>query len=220
MRDLYAVLGVARDATDVWIKGAYRTLAKVLHPDAGGDAEQFVEVSLAYEVLSDPERRARYDRDGTIGKPPIDEVTTKALGIIEQMLTQALAQLGPDGSVYNDVVAKMRDALAESHAALVKNMDEAVATACRIRAFAWRFKAAEGKKNYLAEMLEFKAGQHDRRAVEMQKSLAWHYRAAEILADFSFAADPEPLIGYRMLGAGSLGNGPIGPGGFNPERPA
>lgn len=64
MADLYDVLGVDRDASREEIKRAYRRRARELHPDAGGDEEAFKEVTRAYEVLSDPERRALYDRFG------------------------------------------------------------------------------------------------------------------------------------------------------------
>jgi molecular chaperone DnaJ len=67
--DHYAALGVSRDASADEIKKAYRRLARELHPDATpGDAAaeaRFKEVAHAYEVLCDPERRARYDRFGT-----------------------------------------------------------------------------------------------------------------------------------------------------------
>jgi len=69
--DLYALLGVSPAASDDEIKRAYRQKARELHPDANpGDAvseAKFKEVSVAYEVLRDPERRARYDRFGTEG---------------------------------------------------------------------------------------------------------------------------------------------------------
>ncbi|WP_242344245.1 molecular chaperone DnaJ [Anaeromyxobacter terrae] len=67
-RDYYDVLGVERAADEQAIKTAYRRLAHKLHPDKNpGDKhaeEQFKEASEAYEVLSDPDKRARYDRFG------------------------------------------------------------------------------------------------------------------------------------------------------------
>ena len=70
-RDHYEVLGVGRDATADEVKKAYRRLARELHPDANpGDPEaegRFKEATAAYEALSDPERRARYDRFGHDG---------------------------------------------------------------------------------------------------------------------------------------------------------
>src|ERR1700740_674688 len=67
-KDYYAILGVERAADDKTIKSAYRRLARKDHPDvakgkdAGGD--RFKEISEAYEVLSDPEKRRRYDTLG------------------------------------------------------------------------------------------------------------------------------------------------------------
>ncbi len=70
-RDYYEVLGVARDASQEEIKKAYRKLARQYHPDANpGDKnaeEKFKEIAEAYEVLSDPEKRASYDRFGHAG---------------------------------------------------------------------------------------------------------------------------------------------------------
>src|SRR4029078_4802473 len=64
-KDDYKTLGVARDADEKTIKSAYRKLARKHHPDVNkGSAERFKEISEAYTVLSDPEKRKRYDTLG------------------------------------------------------------------------------------------------------------------------------------------------------------
>jgi DnaJ-class molecular chaperone len=66
MADPYSILGVARSAGEKDIKSAYRKLAKELHPDRNADnpkaAERFSEVTRAYDLLSDKDKRARFDR--------------------------------------------------------------------------------------------------------------------------------------------------------------
>ncbi|MBK7645166.1 MAG: DnaJ domain-containing protein [Planctomycetes bacterium] len=66
-RDYYAILGVARDAKQDAIQHAYRALARKQHPDvdkSAGATKRFQELQEAYEVLKDPQKRARYDQLG------------------------------------------------------------------------------------------------------------------------------------------------------------
>ncbi|NLY91286.1 MAG: molecular chaperone DnaJ [Firmicutes bacterium] len=73
-RDYYEVLGVSKGASEEEIKKAYRRLARQYHPDVNKEdpnaEEKFKEINEAYEVLSDPQKRAAYDRFGHAGTDP------------------------------------------------------------------------------------------------------------------------------------------------------
>ena len=97
--DLYQRLGLKRGASEAEIKKAYRSLAKQLHPDRNTDnpkaAERFAQVTSAYDLLSDKDKRARYDR-GEIdeeGNPKDSEPPKNAAPKPDEQLQRAVEVL-------------------------------------------------------------------------------------------------------------------------------
>ncbi len=105
-RDYYEVLGVSRDASPETIKRAYRKLALKYHPDHNKDVnseEKFKELSEAYGVLSDKDKRSRYDRGGFAG---IDGMSAEDIfsGInFGDIFGSGSGSGGFGGSIFNDI---------------------------------------------------------------------------------------------------------------------
>ncbi|MFQ3565773.1 MAG: molecular chaperone DnaJ [Aggregatilineales bacterium] len=96
-RDYYEVLGVSRNADKAQIKSAFRRLAREYHPDVSThpDAEaRFKEINEAYEVLSDDERRARYDRFGHAGVQGAGGFSSTGFSGFEEIFEEFFSNLG------------------------------------------------------------------------------------------------------------------------------
>jgi molecular chaperone DnaJ len=102
-RDYYEVLGLDKNASDEDIKKAYRTLAKKYHPDlnkAPDAADRFKEVQEAYEVLSDPQKKAAYDQFGFAGTDPNAQGFSGFSGF-------SSGDFGGFGDIFNDLFSDM-----------------------------------------------------------------------------------------------------------------
>lgn len=139
MADHYETLGVARDADAAAIKSAYRKLAAQHHPDKpSGDQAKFQEIAAAYATLSDPEKRAHYDRTGEDGQrvpSEIEMIAPLVVGAFDRAAEKAL-QSGPSwgsgpakGLGRTDMVASMVKILGEDKArgeAAIRSIDDSV----------------------------------------------------------------------------------------------
>ncbi len=81
----YEVLGVARTASTAELRSAYRKVVRQVHPDQGGNATRFHAVQAAWETLSDPERRAAYDRTLAPPAPPRAKVSREKVWVVPQL---------------------------------------------------------------------------------------------------------------------------------------
>lgn len=102
--NLYEELELPRDCTFDQIKQQYRHLAGIHHPDKGGDVEKFKRIKLAYEVLSDPERRKTYDETKVIGES--FSLRSESIGHLSSIFFSVIATI----DLHNDdLIARMRN---------------------------------------------------------------------------------------------------------------
>jgi molecular chaperone DnaJ len=141
-RDYYGLLGVSQGASDQEIKRAYRKLARELHPDVNPDEaaqHQFKEISAAYEVLSDPEKRRIVD----LGGDPLESAASAGNGfsgfgglgdVFEAFFGGGGASRGPIGRVRpgSDSLLRMRLSLAECATGVTKQVTVDTAILCDI----------------------------------------------------------------------------------------
>jgi len=139
-RDYYGLLGVSRNASDAEIKRAYRRLARELHPDVNPDEAaqaRFKEISAAYEVLSDPEKRRIVD----LGGDPLESVSagngfTGGFGglgdVFEAFFGGGATSRGPIGRVRpgSDSLLRMRLTLNECATGVTKQVTVDTAVLC------------------------------------------------------------------------------------------
>lgn len=94
MGDLYTILGVSRTAETSEIRSAYKQLAKEHHPDKGGDAEKFKEISQAHEILSDDSKRKMYDMTGSTSSDGGGNGHGNPFGGMPEMFSQMFGGMG------------------------------------------------------------------------------------------------------------------------------
>lgn len=144
MKDLYQVLGLEKGATLSQIKSAYRQLSGLYHPDrVAGMENKFQEVKHAYEVLSNENRRDRYDRTG---RDDDIKVTPKVIqSMVEQTMLVVLTAERPDGSTddptWEDIRKKILESLATPRRELTQNIKREQKKLTRLDNLAKRFKS-------------------------------------------------------------------------------
>lgn len=231
-QSLYDVLGVARDAEQANIRRAHRNLIKAHHPDHGGDPDTFRTIQTAYEVLSDPERRKRYDDTGDAGDLT-QQTNVERAAALEMLAALAVEALGRYDAKVVDMRKRMCDMLdqatkdADRNLTIAKTQHERhkadIAKARELRA---RWKPKSPGDDVIGSMLdghiatlEAKAQEHyNEQIAKRELTQRAHKLALDILSGYDYTTDKPSaaeVLNDKALLAG-LWNETPDPGAFSP----
>lgn len=187
----YRVLEVNVEANAEQIKRAYRRLAQKYHPDKkDGDDVKFKEVQHAYEVLSDPARRKRYDETGDVGQGACSGEQSRQT-IVMKELAQIFAQVGNhvDGK-YDNPIEMAIEGIKEAKKKLSKMLERHRKSAENLRTMAKR-TSAKGD-NICAVIFDGIAGQQEHEVADGEQQLQLFDEMLEILHKHTYKTDKRP----------------------------
>lgn len=184
MTALYETLGVAKDATKEAIKRAFRSKAKAAHPDTGGSAEKFHAIELAHRVLTDDERRAEYDRTGTVDEQP-NRQEDAALSIIAAFVDRFLSD---ENFRTKDMIGQFRRDVQQEITQAKGSIKEADAFIARCLNAQTRLKGNAGAE-LIKKMIANKIRQAEDAKRMLDEQVKIRERALEVVADASFDFD-------------------------------
>jgi curved DNA-binding protein CbpA len=191
MTNLYETLGVAADASAAAIRKAFRNKAKTAHPDAGGDPSDFHALVRASDILSDEEKRRRYDETGAIDDQPntVDSQATSIIaGFVDRFLTDEDAK-------YKNLIAELKKAINAdlvTAAASIKEGKDYEARALDIR------KRVKGKKGgaLIGKMVDVQTQQCRNSIASIEHQVVVRKRALEMIDDAEFEVEVKPFDPY------------------------
>lgn len=195
MNNLYDSLGVPRDASPDAIRAAYRKKAQAHHPDKGGDVSQFQAIQTAYDVLSDDDRRARYDTTGDTEQGPSIEGQAR---MYVATLLNAVMQGQADVRT-TDILAVMRNQLA---------IDRSRVEAEKVRLGGFVSRRQEAMKRVtqgvLSDMLDAEIKRLEGMVSQCNAQHGVFDAAEKLLEGQTYRSDPKaPPVGDRIFSNGS-----------------
>ena len=189
MKNLYEILGVAKDALQDVIKKAHRQGVKEHHPDKGGNQDKFREIQHAYNVLINEQRRKKYDETGD-DTETLDEFTSRFVSFIESEIVGAIEQAK---SIEFDVMAKAKKQLSaeivnitEGQQAYEKGIERLEKARLKVT------MKTEGKNNFIVSIMDEKIKMYRSKQSSLEESANFCNKAMEELEDYIYSFVEEP----------------------------
>lgn len=186
--DPYAILGLERTCSADDVRAAFRKASLQHHPDTGGDRETFEALKRAEAILSDAERRRRYDETGDTGESKHSQLDTDRgahtvfATIIENIIVTEQIDVETE-----DLVDMMREVLKARIGEIEGDLARLRRGVDRATKMRKRFKhKTQGDENAITGILAWNAKRIQPKVDQTEAKLKDHRRALELLADYSF----------------------------------
>lgn len=178
---LYQELELQSTCSQEDIKRQYRTLAHQHHPDRGGDAERFKRISIAYEVLSDPVRRAEYDRTGQFDQN--HSIRNSAIERLSNMINHYVPDLNAD---VEDLIVKMRMDIHQAMTQIASHMENNRRQINNARRAHKKIWVKHNGENFLKGFVENLIERREKELANLEQQRSTMTLMLEILEDYHY----------------------------------
>jgi curved DNA-binding protein CbpA len=194
--NLYEILEVGKEATDDELKRNYRRLAMKCHPDRNnGDDSKFIEITQAYEVLSDPERRKDYD---ATGNTKLNSNESAVFGLIIKCFYEVLAQVTNPDKI--DMIQMIRNNLKPKREVHEENILANQRGIDQLKKIIGRFKTPEGTINFLEEQMQVTIRKNEEEIVRIKREqIELIDKALELLDTMEYQFNKESPRTYPTM---------------------
>lgn len=177
----YDILGVPVSASIEDIRQRYKSLAQTYHPDKGGDEEHFKEIKLAYEILSDPDKRKQYDLTGKIS----DDlgIRNEVLTQLSQMFSRLFPTMNPET---DDLVLMMKVETRRMKASVENDIQEANKTIDKLTKVLGRIKLKSEGENLIGNFAKTRLKEVENDLITFSNRLKVCDTMLEILENYHY----------------------------------
>lgn len=174
----YEILSVSRFASIEQIRVAWRRASQKYHPDrAGGDAEMMTKVNQAFELLSDPERRAQYDRSGCTRS--LAEIEKRAVGLVKDLFNVALQNESEQDFVLvvHAHLREIEEGLKNTRIRLDRRLNKLRRSRARV--------VSKGESNLFQIIIDAEMNSIEENLEKLTSEDAVYHKAVDIIQDYS-----------------------------------
>jgi curved DNA-binding protein CbpA len=185
----YDELGLPKNCTADEIKQKYRILAQTHHPDKGGDEEKFKRIKQAYEILSDPIKRAEYDSTGQYNQPV--SIRDEAITRLRNMISTHTQKINPE---FDDLILQMKVDIYDTEKKVKEEIQTCEKDIKKFTTISERIKLKQEGENILKYFVEEKIKQAENQIVFLQRILDIFKMMLDILENYHYNLDDFKLL--------------------------